>query len=112
MAEPEVGRAREDVVDLLLNLKGIVFKLHNRDEVFLTLRRMLPQGHKMPMRWRPSREQMDAAKALGWVHGATTEMKAPDFNGDHADALKLPSSGSWVLLFRFKDDELADVMGG
>ena len=30
---------REDVVDLLLNLKGIVFKLHNRDEVFLTLRK-------------------------------------------------------------------------
>jgi DNA-directed RNA polymerase subunit alpha len=30
---------REDVVDLLLNLKGVVFKLHNRDEVFLTLRK-------------------------------------------------------------------------
>jgi len=30
---------REDVVDLLLNLKGIVFKLHNRDDVFLTLRK-------------------------------------------------------------------------
>ncbi len=30
---------REDVVDLLLNLKGIVFKLHNRDEVFVTLRK-------------------------------------------------------------------------
>ena len=28
---------REDVVDLLLNLKGVVFKLHNRDEVNLTL---------------------------------------------------------------------------
>lgn len=28
---------REDVVDLLLNLKGIVFKLHNRDSVNLTL---------------------------------------------------------------------------
>lgn len=30
---------REDVVDILLNLKGIVFKLHNRDEVTLTLRK-------------------------------------------------------------------------
>ena len=30
---------REDVVDLLLNLKGVVFRLHNRDEVFLTLRK-------------------------------------------------------------------------
>ena len=30
---------REDVVDLLLNLKGVVFKLHNRDDVFLTLRK-------------------------------------------------------------------------
>jgi DNA-directed RNA polymerase subunit alpha len=33
---------REDVVDLLLNLKGIVFKLHNRDDVFLTLRKESP----------------------------------------------------------------------
>ena len=33
---------REDIVDLLLNLKGIVFKLHNRDEVFLTLRKDSP----------------------------------------------------------------------
>jgi DNA-directed RNA polymerase subunit alpha len=30
---------RDDVVDLLLNLKGVVFKLHNRDDVFLTLRK-------------------------------------------------------------------------
>ena len=28
---------QEDVVDLLLNLKGVVFKLHNRDDVTLTL---------------------------------------------------------------------------
>ncbi|HLR13817.1 MAG TPA: DNA-directed RNA polymerase subunit alpha [Burkholderiaceae bacterium] len=28
---------REDVVDILLNLKGVVFKLHNREEVTLTL---------------------------------------------------------------------------
>jgi len=32
-----VGGVREDVVDLLLNLKGVVFKLHNRDSVSLTL---------------------------------------------------------------------------
>jgi DNA-directed RNA polymerase subunit alpha len=30
---------REDVVDILLNLKGVVFKLHNRDAVTLTLRK-------------------------------------------------------------------------
>src|SRR5690554_4008668 len=30
---------REDVVDVLLNLKGVVFKLHNREEVTLTLRK-------------------------------------------------------------------------
>jgi DNA-directed RNA polymerase, alpha subunit, bacterial and chloroplast-type len=30
---------REDVVDILLNLKGVVFKLHNRDEVTLVLRK-------------------------------------------------------------------------
>src|SRR5690625_597326 len=28
---------REDVVDMMLNLKGVVFKLHGRDEVTLTL---------------------------------------------------------------------------
>ena len=33
---------REDVVDLLLNLKGIVFKLHSRDDVYLTLRKDTP----------------------------------------------------------------------
>ncbi len=30
---------QEDVVDLLLNLKGVVFKLHNRDTITLTLRK-------------------------------------------------------------------------
>ncbi|MBI4741728.1 MAG: DNA-directed RNA polymerase subunit alpha [Betaproteobacteria bacterium] len=30
---------QEDVVDILLNLKGIVFKLHNREEVVLQLKR-------------------------------------------------------------------------
>lgn len=34
-----VEGVREDVVDILLNLKGVVFKLHNRDEVTLTLRK-------------------------------------------------------------------------
>src|ERR671937_1055148 len=28
---------REDVVDILLNLKGVVFRLHNRAEAILTL---------------------------------------------------------------------------
>ena len=30
---------QEDVVDILLNLKGVVFKLHSRDEVMLTLKK-------------------------------------------------------------------------
>ena len=30
---------QEDVVDLLLNLKGVVFKVHNRDAVTLTLKK-------------------------------------------------------------------------
>jgi DNA-directed RNA polymerase subunit alpha len=30
---------QEDVVDLLLNLKGVVLKLHNRDEALLTLKK-------------------------------------------------------------------------
>jgi len=30
---------QEDVVDLLLNLKGVVFKMHNRDSVTLTLKK-------------------------------------------------------------------------
>ncbi len=33
---------REDVVDLLLNLKGVTFRLHNRDDVYLTLRKDSP----------------------------------------------------------------------
>ncbi|MCA3148112.1 MAG: DNA-directed RNA polymerase subunit alpha [Burkholderiales bacterium] len=33
---------QEDVVDLLLNLKGVVFKLHNREEAVLTLRKAQP----------------------------------------------------------------------
>ena len=37
-----IDGVREDVVDLLLNLKGIVFKLHNRDEVYVTLRKDTP----------------------------------------------------------------------
>src|SRR3989442_3113171 len=30
---------QEDVVDILLNLKGVVLKLHNRDEALLTLKK-------------------------------------------------------------------------
>src|SRR5512144_2407523 len=30
---------QEDVVDLLLNLKGIVLKMHNREEALLTLKK-------------------------------------------------------------------------
>jgi DNA-directed RNA polymerase subunit alpha len=34
-----IDGVREDVVNILLNLKGVVFKLHNRDEVTLSLRK-------------------------------------------------------------------------
>jgi DNA-directed RNA polymerase subunit alpha len=34
-----IAGVREDVVDILLNLKGVVFKLHNREEVTLVLRK-------------------------------------------------------------------------
>jgi DNA-directed RNA polymerase subunit alpha len=34
-----IDGVRDDVVDILLNLKGIVFKLHNRDEVTLQLKK-------------------------------------------------------------------------
>lgn len=37
-----IDGVRDDVVDLLLNLKGVVFKLHNRDDVLLTLRKDTP----------------------------------------------------------------------
>jgi DNA-directed RNA polymerase subunit alpha len=37
-----VDGLREDVVELLLNLKGVTFKLLNRDEVYLTLRKEGP----------------------------------------------------------------------
>src|SRR6058998_1478307 len=32
-----IDGVQEDVVNILLNLKGVVFKLHNRDEVTLSL---------------------------------------------------------------------------
>ena len=32
-----IDGVQEDVVDILLNIKGVVFKLHNRDEVVLQL---------------------------------------------------------------------------
>ena len=34
-----VDGVQEDVVHIMLNLKGVVFKLHNRDEVTLVLRK-------------------------------------------------------------------------
>src|SRR5258705_5661565 len=34
-----IDGVQEDVVDILLNLKGIVLKLHNREEATLTLRK-------------------------------------------------------------------------
>ncbi len=34
-----IDGVQEDVVDILLNLKGVVFKLHNRDEIVLTLKK-------------------------------------------------------------------------
>ena len=37
-----IAGVREDVVDILLNLKGVVFKLHNREEVSLNLRKQGP----------------------------------------------------------------------
>src|SRR6187455_550491 len=37
--EVTIAGVQEDVVNILLNLKGVVFKLHNRDEVTLSLRK-------------------------------------------------------------------------
>jgi len=37
-----IDGVEEDVVDILLNLKGVVFKLHNRNEVLLTLNKEGP----------------------------------------------------------------------
>jgi DNA-directed RNA polymerase subunit alpha len=34
-----IDGVQEDVVDILLNLKGVVFKLHNRDDVVVNLRK-------------------------------------------------------------------------
>ena len=34
-----IDGVQQDVVNILLNLKGVVFKLHNRDEVTLSLRK-------------------------------------------------------------------------
>ena len=47
-----VDGVQEDVVDILLNLKGVVFKLHNRDVVNLKLEAEAPRGgvqHAQPL---------------------------------------------------------------
>src|ERR1051325_8594147 len=48
-----IDGVQEDVVDILLNLKGIVLKLHNREEATLTLRKqgegMVTAGDIEPM---------------------------------------------------------------
>ena len=36
---PRIDGVQEDVVDILLNLKGVVLKLHNRAEAILTLKK-------------------------------------------------------------------------
>ena len=35
----QIDGVKEDVVDILLNVKGVIFKLENRDEVTVTLRK-------------------------------------------------------------------------
>jgi DNA-directed RNA polymerase subunit alpha len=40
-----IDGVQEDVVDILLNLKGVVIKLHNRDEATLTLRKRAGRRH-------------------------------------------------------------------
>ena len=35
----QIDGVKEDVVDILLNVKGVIFKLENRDEVIVTLRK-------------------------------------------------------------------------
>jgi DNA-directed RNA polymerase subunit alpha len=51
-----IDGVQEDVVDILLNLKGVVFKLHNRDEVTLSCAR------KAKARSRPADIQTPARR--------------------------------------------------
>ena len=37
-----ISNVKEDVVDILLNLKGIIFKLHNKEDVVLNLKKSEP----------------------------------------------------------------------
>lgn len=39
-----IDGVQEDVVDILLNLKGVVFKLHNREEAVIQLSKKAPKG--------------------------------------------------------------------
>ncbi|MCU0968157.1 MAG: DNA-directed RNA polymerase subunit alpha [Rubrivivax sp.] len=62
-----IDGVQEDVVHIMLNLKGVVFRLHNRDEVTLVLRRegegpVLAQGGKLDM-------QIKVEKGRGYVPG-------------------------------------------
>ena len=71
-----IDGVQEDVVNILLNLKGVVFKLHNRDEVTLSLRKdgegvvtarelRLPRSVRGSLeRCRPLRRNSPAAPGL------------------------------------------------
>src|SRR5688572_7025337 len=43
--EVQIAGVREDVVDILLNLKGVVFRLHNRAEAILSLKKKGGEGN-------------------------------------------------------------------
>ena len=60
-----VDGLREDVVDLLLNLKGVVFKLRGRSEVFLTLRKEVPG----PVKASDIELQIKVEQGRGYVPG-------------------------------------------
>jgi len=52
---------REDIVDILLNLKGVVFRLHNRQEAILTLKK---EG-------KPVNYQAPKEGAIAWLDGVS-----------------------------------------
>ena len=64
-----IDGVQEDVVDMLLNLKGIVLKLHNRDEVTLKLKKdRRRRGHRR-------RHRADARRRN---HQSRSRHRAPD----------------------------------
>ena len=66
---------QEDVVHIMLNLKGVVFKLHNRDEVTLVLRRARARSGRATSRPHDVEIVNPSTSSRTWSSGGKLDMQ-------------------------------------